>query len=111
MLPLYLTVFSRQFLQKLSDKSLEGSRASVLVALSRRRNGASGSVLITRGSLVWGCSGIIRQSLEEEFCELRHYGVLGSSGARLCVASLTHPKRLNHRPHTPNEHEDPQDKR
>jgi hypothetical protein len=39
------------------------------------------------------------------------WGLAHPPGLLLCRRFPTHPKRLNHRPHTPNEHEDPQDKR
>src|SRR3712207_7661899 len=46
---------------------------------ARQRNGTSGSVLTPCRNLQWGLSGISKQFLEGEFCELRLYGVLRSS--------------------------------
>src|SRR3712207_8318117 len=43
----------RQFLKKLSDKSLEGSRRFGLAVLKVAKWGASGSVLTTRRSPYW----------------------------------------------------------
>ena len=47
----------------------------------------------------------------EEFSEVRRANKRTSAAPWRLNQLLAHPKRLTHRPHTPNEHEDPQQKR
>ena len=54
---------------------------------------------------------IIGIFLDSSSWGLKLLGLAHPPGLLLCRRFPTHPKRLNHRSHTPNEHEDPQDKR
>jgi hypothetical protein len=60
------------------ENSWRGLDRVFLVAQSEDK-GASGSLLLTHGTSAWGPFGFPKQFLGEGFCELRLYGVFGSS--------------------------------